>query len=154
MIFAIILLSLTNNINAFQKPQYILSERSPLRSDLDRLKPTSFRRFPNVPVTIRSNETKLMLDVFGLGPPEVLIIMIAAFFLYGGDGLKEKVTGVKGAGKNDGIRGERAERIKNQIKYASKVRKTRSWKRVNALIEAEDPTTLRRLDELNVGEEL
>jgi hypothetical protein len=95
-----------------------------------------------------------MLDVFGLGPPEVLIIMIAAFFLYGGDGLKEKVTGVKGAGKNEGIRGERAERIKNQIQYAIKVRKTRSWKRVNALIEAEDPTTLRRLDELNIGEEL
>lgn len=97
----------------------------------------------------RSRTFKLQLDIFGLGPAEVVIIAGVAAFLYGPGRLKEQLRekGIKGTVVSKGFKAERQERIALMIEAAEKARKIRSWERINAAISIEDPVILKRLAE-------
>ncbi len=74
----------------------------------------------------------LNVDIFGLGPSEVIIIVGAGLFLYGPDRLKQQLreSGVKGKIVSAGWRQERAENIKAMIENAENMRKNRKIKRI------------------------
>lgn len=74
----------------------------------------------------------LYVDIFGLGPSEVIIIVGAGLFLYGPDRLKQQLrdSGVKGKIVSAGWRQERADNIKSMIKNAENMRKSRKIKRI------------------------
>lgn len=78
-------------------------------------------------------QTRLQLDIFGLGPAEVVIIAGAAALLFGPGRLKEQLRekGIKGAVVSKGYKAEREERIALMIEKAEKERKRRAWERVN-----------------------
>lgn len=113
---------------------------------------SSFRQIawaPNASRTSgRARETRVGLDIFGLGPAEVVIIVGAAALLYGPGRLKEQLRekGVKGTVVSKGYKAEREERILNMVENADSQRKRRAWERVNlSLSEDEDGEVARRL---------
>jgi len=96
---------------------------------------------------VKVSESRLFLDLFGLGPTEVVIIAAAAGLLYGPDRLKQQLRdrGVKGTIVSSGWKEERAERIKLMSDYATIARKKRAWKRINEAIADEDPIILDKM---------
>ena len=98
----------------------------------------------------RSVSTALKLDIFGLGPTEVVVILTAGVLLFGPDKLKSQLRekGIKGGVVSSGWRAESLERIDDLRSYASKRRKQRSWDRINEAIERGDDEMASRLAEL------
>lgn len=97
---------------------------------------------------VSQSTTRLYLDLFGLGPSEVVIVAVVAGVLYGPDRLRGQLrdSGVKNSVvTSKGLRLEREERIDEMLEEAETRRKKRAWDRVNALIESEDENTLERL---------
>ena len=92
--------------------------------------PTRVQKF-HKPMHFHRNRV-LHVDVFGLGPSEVIIIVGAGLFLYGPDRLKQQLrdSGVKGKIVSAGWRQERAESIKTMIENAENMRKKRKIKRI------------------------
>tara|TARA_A100001035_G_C27569032_1_gene402233 strand:- start:102 stop:551 length:450 start_codon:yes stop_codon:yes gene_type:complete len=104
---------------------------------------------------LSTRDTRLYLDLFGLGPSEIVIVAVVAGLLYGPDRLRGQLrdSGVSNSVVNSkGLRLEREERIGKMLDDAEIRRNKRAWQRVNALIDAEDEATLQRLEELNTGE--
>ena len=101
-----------------------------------------------------SSQKRLQLDVFGLGPAEVVVIAVAAAVLYGPGRLKEQLRekGIKGSAVSKGFKADREERVCTMLEYAERVRKQRTWVRINESIESGDPDTLDKLEKLG-GEE-
>jgi len=97
------------------------------------------------------NKTQLQLDVFGLGPAEVVVIAVAAAVLYGPGRLKEQLRdkGIKGSAVSKGFKADREERISTMLEYAEKARKKRTWSRINESIESGDPEILSKLEEIS-----
>lgn len=95
-----------------------------------------------------SSTSRLYLDVFGLGFPEVVVTVVAATFLYGtGKGnndKKEKEFKIK-----DLWRREHNERIAEVKEYAVKSRHKRAWKIINKAIEEENPSMIAKLAQLD-----
>lgn len=98
----------------------------------------------------RSASTALKLDIFGLGPTEVVVIITAGVLLFGPDKLKSqlKEKGIKGGLVSSGWRAESLERIDERRSYATKRRNQRSWDRINEAIEQGDDEMARRLADL------
>ena len=104
---------------------------------------------------LSTRDTRLYLDLFGLGPSEIVIVVVVAGLLYGPDRLRGQLrdSGVSNSVVNfKGLRLEREERIGKMLDDAEIRRNKRAWQRVNALIDAEDEATLQRVEELNTGE--
>ena len=104
---------------------------------------------------LSARDTRLYLDLFGLGPSEIVIIVVVAGLLYGPDKLRGQLrdSGVSNSVVNSkGLRLEREERIDKMLDDAETRRNKRAWNRVNALIDAEDEATLQRLEHLNTSE--
>lgn len=104
---------------------------------------------------LSTRDTRLYLDLFGLGPSEIVIVAVVAGLLYGPDRLRGQLrdSGVSNSVVNSkGLRLEREERIGEMLDDAEIRRNRRAWQRINALIDAEDEATLQRLEELNTGE--
>jgi len=95
----------------------------------------------------KSSSTALNIDLFGLGPAEVIVIAGATVLLFGPDRIKSQLreSGVKNSITSEGYKAEREERIKDMKKYATTIRKKRSWQRINLLIEDEDDDILNKL---------
>lgn len=94
-------------------------------------------------------DTSLGIDVFGLGPPEVAVVAIVGFLLFGPEKVKEQLrnSGVEGnLVQSDDPIDERQKRIRAMQKYAAKKRNERAWERVNAAIENEDVNTIEKLE--------
>lgn len=113
---------------------------------------SSFRHVAWVPgaasASHRERETRVELDIFGLGPAEVVIIAGAAALLYGPGRLKEQLRekGVKGTVVSKGFKAEREERVLSMLESANLQRKRRAWERVNlSLSQDEDGEVARRL---------
>jgi Sec-independent protein translocase protein TatA len=95
----------------------------------------------------------LYLDIFGLGPPEVLIIIGSVLLFYGPErvrgqlrdrGVQNEVIQSKGPLK------DREDRIEDLTNFADQRRKQRAWQRVNERIENEDPEIMEKLDEVGL----
>jgi Sec-independent protein translocase protein TatA len=95
-----------------------------------------------------TSATKLYLDLFGLGPSEIVVVAVVGALLYGPDTIRGQLrdSGVKNSVVTaKGLRLEREERIKDMLDSAEGRRKDRAWQRVNALIEAEDDAMIDKL---------
>ena len=81
----------------------------------------------------------LRIDLFGLGPSEIVIIIGAGLLLYGPDRVKQQLrdSGVKGKIVSAGWKAERLERITEMDEYAENVRKRRSRRREIDILEEE-----------------
>ena len=102
-----------------------------------------------------SREMRLQLDLFGLGPSEVVIVAVVAGLLYGPDRIRGQLrdSGVKNSVvTSKGMRLEREERIDEMTGEAEARRKKRAWDRVNALLENDDEETANRLANWEEGE--
>lgn len=98
---------------------------------------------------------RLQLDLFGLGPSEVVIVAVVAGLLYGPDRIRGQLrdSGVKNSVvTSKGMRLEREERIDEMTGEAEARRKKRAWDRVNALLEDDDEETANRLANWEEGE--
>ena len=75
--------------------------------------PTHINRITNS-FTTTTSTTSLQLDIFGLGPAEVVVIAGAAALLFGPDRIKSQLreSGVKNSITSEGYKAEREERIK------------------------------------------
>ena len=115
--------------------------------------PTHINRITNSFTTTTTSTTSLQLDIFGLGPAEVVVIAGAAALLFGPDRIKSQLreSGVKNSITSEGYKAEREERIKTMKKYAKSVRKKRTWQRINIAIEDEDETIMKKLTEYEDG---
>ena len=107
-------------------------------------------RIPRVArsASTNSSRTQLYLDLFGLGPSEIVIVAVVAGVLYGPDRIRGQLrdNGVKNSViTSKWLRLEREERIDQMIEDAEMRRKLRAWDRVNASIESEDEQTMERL---------
>lgn len=94
----------------------------------------------------------LQIDLFGLGPSEVVVVVAAAALLYGPDRIKGQLrdSGVENDFvKGKGLRAERVERVESMTKLAEGRRKKRTWNRINAAIVDGDEDTLSALDAFN-----
>lgn len=103
---------------------------------------------------VRKVDTKLQLDIFGLGPAEVVIIFGVVLLLFGPDRVKEQLRekGVKSKIVSKGWKAEREERIKDMTEFASARRTKRALKRINDAIESGDEKVLEKFmefEELN-----
>jgi hypothetical protein len=103
--------------------------------------------------SVISKQSRLHLDIFGLGPPEVLIILGSIFLFYGPErvrgqlrdrGVQNEVIQSKGPLK------DREDRIEDLTNFADRRRKQRAWQRVNERIENEDPEIMDKLDEVGL----
>jgi Sec-independent protein translocase protein TatA len=95
-----------------------------------------------------SKDSRLYLDLFGLGPTEIVIVIAAAGLLYGPDKVKGQLrdSGVENPiVVSKGLKGERRERIKEMTSGAQKLRKKRAWDRVNEAIADDDEEMLNRI---------
>lgn len=95
------------------------------------------------------SHTARSLDIFGLGPAEVVIIAAAAAALYGPGRLKEQLRekGIKGGAVSQGFKAEREERIAQRTEAAERARKFRSWERINEALANDDSEISSRLAE-------
>ena len=97
-----------------------------------------------------TTSTRLYVDLFGLGPTEVIVCVAAAALLYGPDKVKGQL---RDSGMTNtivtakGLKLERQERIKVMTSGAEKTRKKRAWGRVNNAIAEEDEVTLTLIQE-------
>lgn len=111
---------------------------------------------PSAKCELRMNRNmRLKLDLFGLGPSEVVIVAVVAGLLYGPDRIRGQLrdSGVKNSVVNSkGLRLEREERIDEMTGEAEARRKKRAWERVNALLEEDDEETSSRLADWEGGE--
>ncbi len=111
---------------------------------------------PSAKCELRMNRNmRLKLDLFGLGPSEVVIVAVVAGLLYGPDRIRGQLrdSGVKNSVVNSkGLRLEREERIDEMTGEAEARRKKRAWDRVNALLEEDDEETSSRLADWEGGE--
>ena len=91
----------------------------------------------------------LKVDIFGIGPTELVVIAAAAAVLYGPGRLKTQLRekGVKNTAVSEGFKAEREERISLMLESAKRVRKDRSWQRISAGLEAKDQKLLEKLNE-------
>ena len=115
---------------------------------------TSDKMTQNTSVLVRysTRDTKLYLDLFGLGPSEVVIVAVAAALLYGPEKVRGQLrdSGVSNSVVNSkGLRLEREERIDKMLDDAEERRKKRAWQRINVLIDSEDEETLSKLESIN-----
>eukprot|EP00981_Chlorochromonas_danica_P003516 scaffold659_cov192-Ochromonas_danica.AAC.29 len=96
-----------------------------------------------------SSATRLYLDIFGLGPSEILIIAGAGLLLYGPAKVKEQLrgSGVKGQIVSKGWIYDRKERIEEMKKYATKRRSQRALEFINQAIEEGDEEVLKKMEE-------
>jgi len=97
----------------------------------------------------RGSKMGLKVDIFGIGPTELVVIAAAAAVLYGPGRLKTQLRekGVKNTAVSEGFKAEREERISLMLESAKRVRKDRSWKRISAGLEAKDQKLLEKLNE-------
>ena len=106
---------------------------------------------PSKSIQTRRISTALnLLDIFGLGAPELVVVMIAGAVLFGPDGVKKQLRqkGVESPVLTEGPIAERAKRIKEELEYAKRCKDARSWRRINAALDADDPNMLRKMSEL------
>lgn len=85
--------------------------------------------------------TSLSLDIFGLGPTEVAIMVGAGLVLFGPDRIKERLQAkkaVKGETISEGWVADREERITLMQKNAERVRKRRVLERMSKFLEEGD----------------
>lgn len=101
--------------------------------------------------------SRLYIDFFGLGPSEIVVILVTVLIFYGPDRLTKLGKKAKDSDETDKpipeiwIR-EANEAVADMQKFASKVRRRRAWDRINAAIEANDPVVMEKLAELDVQE--
>jgi Sec-independent protein translocase protein TatA len=93
--------------------------------------------------------SRLNLDIFGLGPSEVVIIFGVGIFLYGPSNIRSQLRnqGVKGSIVSEGWRAERAERIERMTKFATQRRRQRALQFINEAVESGDEEVLEKVDE-------
>jgi len=93
--------------------------------------------------------TKLQLDLFGLGPAEVIVIAGAVVLLFGPDRIKSQLrdSGVKNTITSEGWKAEQEEKVQLMRNNADEKRKQRSWSRINNAIDREDPEIMQRLED-------
>ena len=90
----------------------------------------------------------LNLDIFGLGPAEVVVIATAVAVLYGPNRLKEQLRekGIKGPAVSGGYKAEREERIALMISNADSERKRRALQRITEGLTNDDKSLTERFD--------
>lgn len=95
----------------------------------------------------RESSTKLNIDIFGLGPPEIAVIGIAFVVLYGPDRIKSQLknNGVKGEIVSEGWKASQKTKIKEMLEYAENSRHARAMLRLEEAIEQGDPFILDKL---------
>mmetsp|Transcript_8897 Transcript_8897/g.12172 ORF Transcript_8897/g.12172 Transcript_8897/m.12172 type:complete len:157 (+) Transcript_8897:15-485(+) len=100
---------------------------------------------------VSQSKSKLFLDIFGLGPTEVVIILGAAALLYGPDRIKGQLreSGVKGVIVSAGWRAERKERIKELSQKAESVRKKRALQFLEEAVTNENLEVIELVDQFN-----
>mmetsp|Transcript_21477 Transcript_21477/g.30778 ORF Transcript_21477/g.30778 Transcript_21477/m.30778 type:complete len:158 (-) Transcript_21477:65-538(-) len=100
---------------------------------------------------VSQSKSKLFLDIFGLGPTEVVIILGAAALLYGPDRIKGQLreSGVKGVIVSAGWRAEREERIKELSQKAESVRKKRALQFLEEAVTNENLEVIELVDQFN-----
>ena len=93
--------------------------------------------------------SKLDLDIFGLGPPEVAIMVAAAALLYGPDRVKIQLgkNGAKGVVVSKGWQADHAARVDEMRKYAVSVRTERALSRLAQAIAEENLYVVDKMDE-------
>ena len=108
--------------------------------------------FSSFPSTLQSpdSKTKLYLDLFGLGPTEIVVVIAAGVLLFGPDRVKDQLRekGVQNELVSAGWRADNQERIKRMRKVARDRRKKRSWDRIAEAIEDGDEETLTLIETL------
>ena len=101
--------------------------------------------------------SRLYIDFFGLGPSEIVVILVTVLIFYGPDRLSKLGKKAKDSDDSDKpipeiwIR-EANDAVADMQKYASKARRKRAWDRINAAIEANDPVVMEKLAQLDVQE--
>jgi Sec-independent protein translocase protein TatA len=97
----------------------------------------------------RQLQTAVQLDIFGLGPAEVVVIAGAAALLYGPGRIKEQLRdkGIKGGVVSKGFKAEREERIALMIESADLARKQRAWDRIREALNSDDEELTKRMEE-------
>ena len=148
LIVAAITLALMTQAGAFIGTS---TRMQPPLSQLGKREPSGILDAPQ----LSTRDTRLYLDLFGLGPSEIVIVAVVAGLLYGPDRLRGQLrdSGVSNSVVNSkGLRLEREERIEKMLGDAEIRRNKRAWDRVNELIDAEDDDTLQRLEILNAND--
>ncbi len=88
--------------------------------------------------------------MFGLGLPEVLVVMTAAAVLYGPAYLRKKSSADSarkdGRPQVEGWRLERLQRIDAMLESAAAVRNERAWQRILQAVEDDDKEVIQRID--------
>ena len=90
----------------------------------------------------------LNLDIFGLGPAEVVVIATAVAVLYGPNRLKDQLRekGIKGPAVSGGYKAEREERIALMISNADSARKQRALQRITEGLANDDKALTERYE--------
>lgn len=107
------------------------------------------RRMRNPLPRLRTFSSALHLNIFGMGPTEIVVVAMAAAVIFGPDKLKENLRrkGVKGTVVSAGWRAERTERIERMTAFSTKSRRARAWARINQAIEDENGAVIEKLKE-------
>ena len=97
----------------------------------------------------------LYLDLFGLGPTEIIVVIAAGVLLFGPDRVKGELRekGVKNELVSAGWRADNQERINRMRNFARERRNKRSWDRIAEALENEDEETLTLLEALEESKE-
>jgi Sec-independent protein translocase protein TatA len=88
--------------------------------------------------------TELQLDLFGLGPTEIVIVVGTGLVLFGPDTIKKRFAGnmggdAKAARNSDWTTQGRAERIARMRAYADAARRERTaWRKDNEALRNDD----------------
>ena len=92
----------------------------------------------------------MYLDLFGLGPTEIVVVMAAGVLLFGPDRVKDQLRekGVQNEFVSAGWRADNLERIKRMRKLARDRRKKRSWDRIAEALEEGDEETVTLIESL------
>ena len=93
---------------------------------------------------------RLHLDLFGLGPTEIIVVVAAGVLLFGPDRVKDQLRekGVRNELVSAGWRADNQERIKRMRKFARERRKQRILGRIAEALEEGDEETLTLLETL------
>lgn len=117
------------------------------------------RKFLGRQMSTERSKTQLQLDVFGLGPYEVLMVGAVGVFLYGPDKLRQQLQKQKGV---DGVAEvsnsllptsgdpaivERIQRISDMRRIAKARRRDRALAMIQEAIERNDAEVIRKMEE-------
>ena len=114
-------------------------------------------------ISIINRKTRLYaFDLFGLGPGEIAVVFAAIFLFYGPENIQKNFK--RGSRNNDEPDknfkdsifarpwiNENKDRIDDMVKQATDMRRKLAWKRINLLIEQEDPLIISKLAQLDDG---